>query len=236
MYKRLIFLLAAVSLIFIWSSLGDEILLDEEVIISVNNETGDIASWQIVTEVDTGQEGSWLLDFTWEDVSSLSGEVEEIDPLCLSWEEIWDPLSGENFLASYRLIVSEVYFDGTNEWIEITNIGDADFQGNFTLVGVKSTQLMQSNVVLLAGESKVFGDSLAQLSGNYFIGKTGLSLNLIDTAAINIQLLLSGQTEDVFLVDQYWVNFYNDKKTSLRKWDEFPPGCKEHKIINQGAW
>jgi len=32
-----------------------------------------------------------------------------------------------------RLILSEVYYDGTDEWIEITNIGDGNFQGNILL-------------------------------------------------------------------------------------------------------
>jgi len=115
------------------------------------------------------------------------------------------------------LILSEVYYDGTDERIEITNIGDGNFQGNFTLVGVKSTSLSLANISLISGESKIFGDNLSQVSGNRFIGKTGLSLNLIDTVAINIQLLISGQMEDNFLVDQYRVNQYNNKKTSFEK-------------------
>jgi hypothetical protein len=42
-------------------------------------------------------------------------------------------------------------------------------------------------------------------------------LNLIDTSPIYIQLSISGQLEDSFLVDQYWVDEYNDKKTSFEK-------------------
>lgn len=114
-------------------------------------------------------------------------------------------------------MLSEVYYDGTDEWIEITNIGDGNFQGNLTLVGVKSTPLSLTNISLLSRESKIFGDNLSQVSGNRFIGKTGLALNLIDTAAINIQMLVSGQIEDSFVVDQYRVSLYNDKKTSFEK-------------------
>jgi hypothetical protein len=62
------------------------------------------------------------------------------------------------------LIVSEVYFDGTDEWIEITNIGDGNFQGNLTLVGAKSTPILLSGILLFSGESKIFGDSLVQIS------------------------------------------------------------------------
>jgi hypothetical protein len=116
-----------------------------------------------------------------------------------------------------HLILSEVYYDGTDERIEITNIGDGNFLGSFTLVGVKSTPLTLTNISLLSGESKIFGDNLSQVSGNRFIGKTGLAFNILDTAAINIQLTISGQMVDSFLVDQYRVNLYNDKKTSFEK-------------------
>ena len=74
-----------------------------------------------------------------------------------------------------------------------------------------------TNVTLLSGESKVFGDTLSQVSGSQYIGKTGLALNLTDTSPINIQLIISGQLVDSFLVDQYRVDTYNDKKTSFEK-------------------
>jgi hypothetical protein len=32
-----------------------------------------------------------------------------------------------------HIILSEVYYDGTDEWIEITNIGTGNFQGNILL-------------------------------------------------------------------------------------------------------
>ena len=114
-------------------------------------------------------------------------------------------------------MLSEVYYDGTDEWIEITNIGEGNFVGNFTLVGAKSTPISLTNISLLSGESKIFGDSLVQISGSTFIGKTGLALSMTDTATISIQLIISGQLEDSFVVDQYRVNKYNDKKTSFEK-------------------
>lgn len=117
------------------------------------------------------------------------------------------------------MILSEVYYDGTDERFEITNIGDKDFQGNFTVIGVKSSPLSLTNISILSGQSKIFGDTLSQISGSQYIGKTGLSLNMIDTAPINIQLIVSGQQEELFLVDQYRVDAFNDKKTSFEKID-----------------
>jgi len=40
---------------------------------------------------------------------------------------------------------------------------------------------------------------------------------MTDTSPINIQLIISGQIEDNFIVDQYRVNLYNDKKTSFER-------------------
>ena len=220
MYKRLILLLAAVSMVIIWTSLAQEIGTGEVVEISWL-----VASWQDMTGVDTKSiTGSWL-EFTdlfpvssGADNSSLSGEI---DPNFESWMSIEESDSWiilEIISDPHpHVIVSEVYYDGTDEWIEITNIGEEIFSGNLSLVGVKSTTLSLTNISLLPGESKIFGDTLSQVSGNRFVSKTGLSLNLIDTAPIMIQLLISGQVEDEFLVDAYWVNQYNDKKTSFEK-------------------
>lgn len=134
----------------------------------------------------------------------MNGEEE-----LLTGQTIPDPLPD--------LILSEVYYDGTDEWIEITNIGEGNFEGNIVLSWVKSTTVSLTNISLLAGASKVFGDTLAQISWTSFVGKTGLGFSMTDTAAIAIHLLVSGQREDSLLVDQYWVNKYNDKKTSFEK-------------------
>jgi hypothetical protein len=99
-------------------------------------------------------------------------------------------------------------------------------------VGAKSTTLSLTNISLLAGESKLFGDNLSQVSGNRFIGKTGLSLNLIDTSPINIQLSISGQSEDSFLVDAYRVDLYNDKKTSFEKISGISTRTTSGRVVN----
>lgn len=74
-----------------------------------------------------------------------------------------------------------------------------------------------TNISIPANQSKLFGDTLSQVSGNVFIGKTGLALNMTDTSSITIQLIVSDQMVDNFFVDQYRVNIYNDKKTSFEK-------------------
>ena len=131
-----------------------------------------------------------------------------------------------------HLILSEVYYDGTDEWIEITNIGSGDFQGNFTLSWVKSTPVLLTNISISANQSKLFGDNISQVSGNVFMGKTGLAFNMTDTSSINIQIIISGQTVDNFFVDQYRVNTYNDKKTSFEKVGDITTRVQTSRIAN----
>jgi len=236
MYKRLILILVASVLLLISSSLAQMEwtwslfgLVDSG---AVSDSSGGViltGNGQGMTGVDTWANNSSWLVFSGDDNPSLSGVIA---PISGSWEitgqiNSWiisDPIP--------HLILSEVYYDGTDEWIEITNIGDGNFQGNFTLVGVKSTPLTLTNISLLSGESKIFGDNLSQISGSQFIGKTGLSLNLIDTAPINIQLNISGQIADSFLVDQYRVNLYNDKKTSFEKVAWIPTWVQTNRVVN----
>ncbi|MEI8009535.1 MAG: hypothetical protein WCI00_09615 [bacterium] len=73
---------------------------------------------------------------------------------------------------------------------------------------------------------------LSQVSGSQYIGKTGLALNLTDTSPINIQLIISGQIVDSFLIDQYRVNFYNDKKTSFEKVGLIPTRIQSDRVAN----
>jgi hypothetical protein len=89
-----------------------------------------------------------------------------------------------------------------------------------------------TNISIPANESKLFGDTLSQISGNSFIGKTGLALNMTDTSSITIQLLISGQIIDNFFVDQYRVNRYNDKKTSFEKVGDISTRVQTSRIAN----
>ena len=184
--------------------------------------TMTIYSGQTMTGLDSDKVGALWLEILGVDSLLLSGnsgtilgswngtgDINSWDIVLWTWQIISDSIP--------RLILSEVYYDGTDERIEITNIGDGNFQGNFTLMWAKSTPVTLTNITLLSGESKLFGDSIGQVSGTQYIGKTGLALNLTDTSPINIQLIVSGQIVDSFLVDEYRVNAYNDKKTSFEK-------------------
>ncbi len=191
---------------------GDPIT-DGQIMTQIDNDE-IMASWWESRKYDT-----WLLSDNLFSILDVSGSNDTTN----TWIII-DPIP--------RLILSEVYFDGTDERIEITNIGDGNFSGNLVISGAKSTSVSLSNISIQSGESKVFGDNLSQVSGNRCIGKTWLALNIPDTAAINIQLLVSGQVVDVFLVDQYRVNLYNDKKTSFEKVAQIPTRVQGDRAVN----
>lgn len=178
---------------------------------------------------------------SWLEILSLSATKEGADtflllentvPVLGSWDFTGEINSGMISDTIPHLILSEVYYDGTDEWIEITNIGNGNFQGNLTLSGAKSIPVSLMNISILSGESKIFGDTLIQISGNQYIGKTGLALSMTDTTSISIQILISGQIEDTFLVDQYRVNKYNDRKTSFEKMGGIPTRVETGRVVN----
>ena len=211
-----------------------ETIWEENTWTNSNQVSGDI---QNTTGVDNnGNIASWL-DYLSHDIVLLSGQnVQNLS----SWDSkgtintgiYIDPIPKILPEPIPRLIISEVYYDGTDEWIEITNIGEGNFQGNIILSGVKSTPISLSNISLLSGTSKIFGDTLAQISGNQYIGKTWLAFSIADTATISVQIIISGKIEDSFVVDQYRVDMYNDKKTSFEKVGEIPTWVQSDRIAN----
>ena len=147
------------------------------------------------------------------------------------------------FSFSYALKITEVYFDGTNEFIEIYNNNNSIFSGTITLSGAKrskidlSLNLSWKNII-------VVWDNLAQyISGNVNY-KSWVIINLTDTKAINIKLLQNWQVLDSFFVNQNDVKKIDNKKTSFEKifsWNkeiikavENPKNAKQWYLINPG--
>ncbi len=232
MYKRLVVVLVAGSLLIFGFSLaqleGTGLILDPPPEL--------LGDWQELTDVDT-----MVVLASWLDISGLPAILEgadtplllgDITPVLGSWDLTGGTNSGIIPDSFPHLILSEVYYDGTDEWIEITNIGNGNFQGNFILSGVKSTLISLTDISILSGESKIFGDILSQISWNSFIGKTGLSFSITDTAPIRIHLIVSGQSEDSFIVDERWVKKYNDKKTSFEKVGGISTRVQSGRVVN----
>lgn len=245
-FRLIVVLLAASSIVILWFSDAQfESRWDESASLDVGNLLENISGASELTGVlDLSTIAGYRHSMTGMDsdiITASSLEYLGLDSILLS-EEIplivgsWT-FTGEINSWIYSdsipdLILSEVYYDGTDEWIEITNIGEGNFQGNIVLSWVKSTAVSLTNISLLSGASKIFGDSLVQISWTSFIGKTGLALSMTDTAAITIHLMVSGQIADSFIVDQYRVDRYNDKKTSFEKVDIIPTRVQSDRIAH----
>lgn len=62
------------------------------------------------------------------------------------------------------LRITEVFIDGSDEYIELTNTSTMPFSGGVTIQGVKFQPLIIPALELSSGQSIVLGDSLSFLS------------------------------------------------------------------------
>ena len=85
------------------------------------------------------------------------------------------------------LIISEVFVDGTDEFIEIYN-ESSDFSWTIILEWAKSTAITLSNVIIPSNSFYLLGDNGFMLQ-EVWLQKSGLSLNLLDTNAIVLVFL-----------------------------------------------
>lgn len=155
---------------------------------------------------------TWILTDSWTD----SGEnIFSIQSFSTSGNSVISGIVTETPLP--QLIISEVFFDGSDEWLELTNLSSEPFSGSLTLTGIGINASF--NAEFSSGESVVLGRSGRDFS--YFLDQTVIryfaSMGFTDTKAIAISLSRSWQLVDQFLADTGMVTHYNDKKTSLEK-------------------
>ncbi len=121
-------------------------------------------------------------------------------------------------LFAIDLRITEVFVDGSDEWLELTNIETGDFLWPLSLNWVKSSPLQLSNISIPAWSSLLIGDNLSMLSSFEWLQiLTGRWLSLWDTSAIAISLFSDGLLLDDFLVDQSAVQSYDNQMTSFHK-------------------
>jgi hypothetical protein len=116
-----------------------------------------------------------------------------------------------------NLIITEVYYDGTDEWIEISNIEGTDFHGPLSIVGAKSSPINLSNISIPSGASRIFGDSMSMIADSSPIIASGLAMSISDTSAINLSISSSGETLDTFAISAVDVSTYDNTKTSFAR-------------------
>jgi hypothetical protein len=153
----------------------------------------------------------WSIDPpSWEQSSEIVSQTGT------TWSLVQEP-------ALPQLIISEVYYDGTEEWIEITNLW-SDFSWPITLGG---TQTISPFLTIFTKQSIILTKpnlTYARISPLVYKLPLSTSFSFTDTKAIDLQLFREDQLLDSFQADTGIVLKYNDKKTSLSKENGFISG------------
>jgi len=183
-------------------------------------------TWLTLTAVDTSWDVNSQATITWYENVSLSGESADNlitggdtnqTNLNLSNIEIFNTWTDTWNISLPQIIISEVFFDGTDEWVEFTNIWSSDFSWNLILNWTKTTSISLNNISIPYGTSKILWDNGDILIDKNYIIRSWLALSISDTSNIDIHLLYSWTEIDSFFVESSLVNNLNDKKTSFEK-------------------
>ena len=140
-----------------------------------------------------------------------------------SWVKLWliflccFLISFETIFAN--LIITEVYYDGTDERIEVSNLGDTTFSGWLSIAGAKASIISIPTISIPVGGSRIFGDTMSMIVDQSVVGASWLGMSMSDTSALNLTLSSSGTILDTFAVDTALVLQYDNTKNSFaRAW------------------
>ena len=147
---------------------------------------------------------SWDISWTWND----------------SW--IWN-ITWEN--SDFNLILSEVFYDDEDEWIEIFNIWSWDFFWDLTLSWnifsdnkihtYQNIQISANDFLIIADSNEMFN---FDWNVNILLNEGEFpQLSIPDDQEIQISLLLSWEKVDSFYAHQYRVNKRDDYGVSFHK-------------------
>jgi len=118
--------------------------------------------------------------------------------------------------ASYNLKITEVFYDGSDEWIEIFNLWDSSFSGSLILSWAKTANINLNNILISSSWFILVWDEWQNiLDKTYFY--SWYSLSISDTKEISIDLLEHWQLLDNFSVSSNLVLQYNNYNTSFEK-------------------
>lgn len=138
------------------------------------------------------------------------------------WQDVEEIVESQSVveistLNDNELAVSEVYFDGTDERIEIFNIWNNSFLWSLIISWVKSSLLTLDNIQIQPQSYIIVWDNLSSNSSldNSYISQW---LSISDTKSIDIKLFQNAILLDSFFVSQDIVDIANSQsKTSFHK-------------------
>ncbi len=123
----------------------------------------------------------------------------------------------QNIYSNYKLILSEVFFDGFYEWVEISNVWTWNFSWDLKIFWAWNNPILISGIVFSGNESKIISQKDNTFLDKKYIFKSWVSITIADDSDIALSLYYWSELFDIFQVDDYFVKKYNDKKISFEK-------------------
>ena len=165
------------------------------------------------------------------------------NPWCVFLQEI-EPTNPEEPWLTWdiqetpNLKITEIYFDGDDNWFEITNIWDNSFSWDLTLNWNLNFTI---STQIPAWVSKVFANSLSMFETweNIEIIQNNISFN---NEQINLDLIQSWEVLDTFFVHESWVDYLQEAETSFEKvwnwtnWTTTYVWLNFDRIFNTNRW
>jgi len=180
-----------------------------------STETGIIALFEDTQYDATAlSSGDSLIIAATGEVLGTGRNTENLSGAVLTWQNTsWSTQVDTTFP---HLLISEVFYDGSDEWLELTNLSISPFSGQIQL----TWSVNLSTSISIDPQQSIL---LLKPSGNYawidlLVARiTTNTFSLTDSKAINLTLLTSGQFLDEFLVETGWVTKLDNKKISFQK-------------------
>ncbi|HRX63536.1 MAG TPA: thermonuclease family protein [Candidatus Absconditabacterales bacterium] len=154
-------------------------------VLDINFDTGS-------TDQNTGEIG---------ETSFGSGQDGQVSEPILIQSLDFNPPAKDSTENSLDLIISEVFFDGFNERIEIYNFGSSTFSGDLVISGASASNKIIHNLVLSAGEVSIFTDTnVDSILDTSNVFQTDMGFSISDSQDMNIEIIYSGQVLDSFVL------------------------------------
>lgn len=115
----------------------------------------------------------------------------------LSWESEWSEMMtwnhltwdiGPVFFPSSQIIISEVFFDWSDERIELANIWSGHYSGSLTIRWIKSADFLIANASIPPGWISVRGDSMAGIVDKTVVAWNNAGLSISDSQLLQVTL------------------------------------------------
>jgi len=126
-------------------------------------------------------------------------------------------------LASW-LVLTEVYFAGTDERLEIHNNSDQSYSGVLEISGVKNSTFYTDQLTIWAWSNILIGDSLGMVQDKSNVVQSNSSFSISDTQDLVVHILESWSVLDTISANGNTLSNLKSNKASLQKiqsWSEF---------------